>query len=262
MFHKFNIKCFTTTSGKIESERIVTYDRYVTFGDGELLAYHSFCWKTTKPIPTPVNLEEAAGSVFVQTHSTDTRHRASTVTRQDDQEVTAIKNGKLARSQEQNSPTDMSECTFWKSTRFKSCTALKRPKKKKIEQVQDLTLITFVDTACFCGGTAKQSRKVSVVALSKDHNLNDFKSILTLPPTGRIEGPVVVCDSCQTNIADFIELRSHNDCFKTMSVGENRFIFYSEAVFLALKNKKIQKLQKIITSTIKFPGKPSDQSWR
>ena len=41
--------------------------------------------------------------------------------------------------------------------------------------------MVFVYTACFSGRTVKQSRKVFIVALSDDHNLNDFKSILTLP---------------------------------------------------------------------------------
>ena len=108
---------------------IVTDDAYVTFGGGELLAYHSFCWKTAKPIPNPEN-PEVAGSVlfFVNEHSTDTQHRASAVTMHDGEQLTAIKNGKLARSPEQISPTDKSECKFWKSTKFRSYTALKRSK--------------------------------------------------------------------------------------------------------------------------------------
>ena len=57
------IKCFNS-SGKFKSERIVPDDTYVTFGGSELLAYQIFCWKTTKPIATPENLVEVAGSVF------------------------------------------------------------------------------------------------------------------------------------------------------------------------------------------------------
>ena len=50
--------------GKIESESIVPEDTYVIIGRIELLAYHSFCWKTTKPFPTLGKLEKVANSVF------------------------------------------------------------------------------------------------------------------------------------------------------------------------------------------------------
>ena len=60
----FHYQMFHNSIGKIESERIVPDDTYVTFGGSELLAYHSFCSKTTKPIPTPENPEDAAGSVL------------------------------------------------------------------------------------------------------------------------------------------------------------------------------------------------------
>ena len=57
-------KMFHKPSGKIQTERIVTGDTYLTFGGSELLAYHSFCWKTPKPIPSTEKFEKVAGSVF------------------------------------------------------------------------------------------------------------------------------------------------------------------------------------------------------
>ena len=181
---RFNIKCFTTTSGKNESERIVTDDTYVYNCWKRAARIPQFLLKTTKPIQLQKTLRQLRVPFFVNKHSTDTRHRATAVTMHDGEQVTAIKNGKLARSPEQNSPTDMSECKFWRSTRFKSCTALKRS-TKRLNKCRIWRWSLFVDTACFCGRTANQSRKVLLVALSNDHNLNDFKSILTLPPMWR-----------------------------------------------------------------------------
>ena len=88
---------FHNASGKFETERIVPDDTNVTFGGIEVLAYHSFSCKTTKPIPTPENLEDGAGFVFFNKHSTDTRRRASAVTMHDGEQVTATENGKPAR---------------------------------------------------------------------------------------------------------------------------------------------------------------------
>ena len=118
---------------------------------------------------------------FFLTKTPRTRDTASAMTMHDGDQVTAIKIGKLARSPDQNSPT---ECKFWKSTRFKSCTALKRS-TKKLNKCRIWRWSLFVDTACFCGRTANQSRKIFIVALSDDHNLNDFRSILSLPPMWR-----------------------------------------------------------------------------
>ena len=121
---------------------------------------------------------------FINKHSTDTRHRASAVTMHDGKQVRAIKNGKLAGSPKENKPTYMSESKIWKSTRFKSCTALKRS-TKRLNKCRNWRWSLFVETACFCGRTANQSGNVFNVALSDDDNLNDFKSILTLPPRWR-----------------------------------------------------------------------------
>ena len=43
---------FHNSMGEIECARIVPVDTYVAIGGTELLVYHRFRWKTTKPIPT------------------------------------------------------------------------------------------------------------------------------------------------------------------------------------------------------------------
>ena len=55
---------FQNSIGKIEIEIIFPEDTYVTIGRIELLAYHSFCWKTTKPIHALGKPEKVASSLF------------------------------------------------------------------------------------------------------------------------------------------------------------------------------------------------------
>ena len=94
----------------------------------------------------------------------------------DGEQLTAVRNGKLARSRKQKS------LTASESTGLKNCIALKwSTNKLNICKLWHWSFIVY--TACFCGKTVNPSRKVFIVALSDDHNLNDFKSILTLPPT-------------------------------------------------------------------------------
>ena len=95
-------------------------------GGSELLAYDSCCRKTTKLNPNLENLRKLRVPFFVFKHSTDTRCRASSVTMHDGEQITTIKNQKLAQYQKQNSLTDKNECKFLKNTGFENCTALKR----------------------------------------------------------------------------------------------------------------------------------------
>ena len=61
-----------------------------------------------------------------------------------------------------------------------------------------------------------QRRKVFIVALSDDQNLNDFKSILTLPPMLKeLKKAMAIYESSLANNATFSELRSHRDRLKT-----------------------------------------------
>ena len=122
---------------------------------------------------------------FLLTNTPRTRDaEVALLTMHDGGQSTPIGNGTLARSRTQNSLTTKSECRFSKSTRLKSWTALKWP-TKRLNMCRIWLWLLFVDTECFCGRMANLCRKVFIVTLSGDNNLDYFKSFLTIPPMRR-----------------------------------------------------------------------------
>ena len=98
----------------------------------------------------------------------------------------------------------------------------------------------FVDTACFCGRTKNQIRKVLIVTFSDDHNLNDFKRIWSLPPMWRNSksyGQLWLLSGQQCCLHWAQEC--HITCLKTRCLLEkNRSILCSQPVFPVLTNEK------------------------
>ena len=163
----------------------------------------------------------------------DTRRRVSAVTMHDGEQITAFKSGKLARSWKQNSLTDS------ESTGLKNCTALKWS-TKRWNMYRNWRWSCFVYTACFCGRTVNQSRKVFIVALSDDQNLNDFKSILTVPPMWKELKklwPFMIL-VWPTNNAAFSELRSHKDRLKTKYLWKEIGSFSTRRPFFPFRRTK------------------------
>ena len=142
---------------------------------------------------TNSNSRRSCAFRFLLSNCTDTLRRASAVTMHDGEQITAIKNGKLARSRKQNWLTDS------ESTGLKKCSALKWS-PNKLNLYRKWRWSFFVYTSCFCGRTVNQSRKIFIVALSDDQSLNDFKSILTVPPMCKeLKKTMAIYDSCLAN---------------------------------------------------------------
>ena len=171
--------------------------------------------------------------VFVKKHCTDTRRRASAVTMHDGEQITAIKIGKLARSPKQNSLTGS------ESTGLKNCTALKWS-TDKLNMYRNWSSSSFVYTACFCGRTVNRSGKVFIVALSDDQNLNDFKSILNVPPMWKELKKLWPFMNLvwPANNAAFSEPRTHKDRLATRCLWKGVVSFSTPRAFFPFRRTK------------------------
>jgi len=123
----------------------------------------------------------------------------------------------------------------------------------------------FVHTACFCVRTANESRKVFIVALWDDPNLNDFKSILTLPPTWKelIKlWPFVTL--VWPTMPPSVNSGAIKIGWKLNICGEESFHFLLLGRFTRFEERKksIYKLLMIFTCPTKFSWKSFHQSQR
>ena len=172
---RFIIKCFITPLGKFEAKSLSQLLRM-----WQLVELS--CWHTTVSAGRQQNyfqLQEIMRNLrvpfIVNKHCTNMRRRGSALTMHGGEQITTIKNGKFARSRKQNSLTDS------ESTGLKNCTVLKWS-TTKLNLYRNWRSSSFVYTECCCERTVNQSRKVLIVVFSYDHTLDDFKSILALPP--------------------------------------------------------------------------------
>ena len=176
----------------------------------------------------------------------------------DGEQITTIGNGKLARSRKQNSLTDS------ESTGLKNCTALKWS-TNKLNMYRNWRWLFFVYTACFCGRTVNQSRKVFIVALSDGHNLSGFNSIFTLPPMWR---ELKTCSRLWTLVWSTMPPSVNSGAIK---MGWKQNICWKESFHFLLqgrffrfeeRKKSIYKLLMIFTCTTNFSLKSFRQSQR
>ena len=176
----------------------------------------------------------------------------------DGEQITAIKNGKLALPRKQSSLTDS------ESTGLKNCTALKWS-TNKMNMYRIWRWSFFVYTACFCGRTMNQSREVFIVALWDDHNLNDFKSILTLPPMWKeLKKLWPFMTPLWPTMPTSVNSLAIKIGWKLDICGKESFHFRRQGRFSRFEEPKnsIYKLLMIFTCTIKFSWKSFRQYQR
>ena len=177
----------------------------------------------------------------------------------DGEQIRAIKNGKLARSGKQNSLTDS------ESTGLKNCTALKWS-TNKLNMNRIWRWSFFVYTACVCGRTVNQSRKIFIVVLSRDdHNLNDFKSILTLPPMWKeLKKFWPFMTLLWPTMPPSVNSGAIKIGWKLDMCGKESFQFLRPSLFSRFEERKknMHKLLMIFTCTTKFSWKFFRQSQR
>ena len=176
----------------------------------------------------------------------------------DGEQITAIKNGKLARSRKQNSLTDS------ESTGLKNCNALKWS-TNKLNMYRIWRWSFFVYTACFCGRTVNQRQKVFIVALSDDHNLNDINSILTLPPMWKeLKKLWPFMTLLWPTMPPSVNSGAIKIGWKLDIFGKESFHFLRPGRFSRFEERKksIYKLLLIFTCTTKFSWKCFRQSQR
>ena len=122
-----------------------------------------------------------------------------------------------------------------------------------------------VYTACFSGRTLNQSQKVFIVALSDDHNLNDSKSILTLPPNwNELKKLWPFMTLVWATMPPSKNSGAMKICWKWDICGKESFHFLLLCRFSRFQERKmsIYELLTIFTCTTKFSWKSFHQSQR
>ena len=135
----------------------------------------------------------------------------------------------------------------------------------KLNMCRVWRLSFFVYTACFCGRTVNQSRKVFNVALWDDHNLNDFKSISTLPPMWKeLKKLWSFMNLLWPTMPPSVNWGAIKIGWKLDICGKESFHFLRPGRFSRFeeRKKRIYKLLTIFTCTTKFSWKSFRQSQR
>ena len=176
----------------------------------------------------------------------------------DGEQITAIKNGKLARSRKQHSLTD-SECTG-----LKKCTALKWS-TNKLNMYRRWRWFFCLYRMFLPENGESKSKSFHWSTLLDDCNLNDFKSISTVPPMwSKLKKLWPFMTLLWPTMSPSVNSGAIKIDWKIDMCGKESFRFLCPSRFSRFEERKksIYKLLMIFTCTTKLSWKSFRQSQR